>query len=249
MTRALPRANLNSSRLIRFLADLSIVDTAESKQSFAERLGQWIDFADAITLQGAHNTSVASPSAAQSGALVALEEEFTRIRTTLVSSITQSCSSTVGETRIKLPAPKPGVGIEIATTFGPYHRFYLAHQGEMESSIRPLRTNVRQVLSKASATLKQLAALDASLDKILSARERQLLSTVPLLLERRFEQLLKAHQQALFETPQADDPAMWMEPGAWLAGFCNELQGALLAELDLRLQPIAGLINAFSNEK
>jgi hypothetical protein len=81
--------------------------------------------------------------------------------------------------------------------YEPYRRFYLAHQGEMESCVRSLRTSVRQALSRASTTLKQLAALDEALDKILCVRQRQLLSTVPLLLERRFEQLLKARQQPL----------------------------------------------------
>ena len=47
---------------------------------------------------------------------------------------------------------------------------------------------------------------------------------------------------------QTDDPAMWMRPGAWLANFRDELLEALLAELDVRLQPAMGLIEAFSNE-
>ncbi len=258
MTQSLPRTNFNRSRLLRFLADLSIVDAAESKQVFAERLGQWLDFSDAITLHAAHNANSTSSSTAPSGVQsvagvsgvsgVAVEEEFARVRTALVNSITTSCSSSIGETRIKLPTPKPGAAIAIAIAFDPYRRFYLAHQGDMELSVRPLRSRVRQALSRASATLKQLAALDEALDKILSVRERQLLSTVPLLLERRFEQLLKAHQQPLVDTRQADAPALWMQPGGWLADFCKELQGVLLAELDLRLQPTVGLIEALRNE-
>ena len=253
MKRALPRTNFNSSKLIRFLTDLSIVDAAESKQAFAERLGEWLDFADAITLHAAHNASASNSSAAYSGkpsvANNSVEEEFARTRTVLVNSITTSCSPDGGEARIKVPTPKPGTAIETAVAYEPYHRFYLAHQGEMELGVRSLRSNVRQALSRASATLGHLAALDAALDKILGVRERQLLSTVPLLLEKRFEQLLKAHQQRLADTPQPDDPGLWMQPGRWLAGFCRELQGVLLAELDLRLQPTVGLIEAFSNRK
>lgn len=252
MKRALPRTNFNSSKLIRFLTDLSIVDAAESKQAFAERLGEWLDFADAITLHAAHNASVSNSSAAHSGkpsvANDSVEEEFARTRTALVHSITTSCSPDAGEARIKLPTPKPGADIEIAAAYEPYHRFYLAHQGEMELSMRSLRSNVRQALSMASATLAQLAALDAALDKILGVRERQLLSTVPLLLEKRFEQLRHTHRQQLADAQQTDDPALWMQPGEWLARFCRELQGVLLAELDLRLQPTVGLIEAFSNK-
>ena len=36
-------------------------------------------------------------------------------------------------------------------------------------------------------------------------------------------------------------------PG-WLASFANEWRNALLAELDLRLEPVAGLGDALRNE-
>ena len=42
----------------------------------------------------------------------------------------------------------------------------------------------------------------------------------------------------------ADDPATWVTPGSWLEAFCHDTQAVLLAELDLRLKPVAGLIAA-----
>ena len=246
MSRALPGTNFNSSRLTRFLADLSIVDDGGSKQAFAERLGQWLNFADAITLTAAHGTT--SPAAAlRSVSTAELEDEFAAARTALARSITASCSPLAGETRIKWPAMQPGAAIE-AVAYEPYRRFYLAHQGEMEVAIRPWRSKARQALAQTGGKLRQLAALDGALDKILGARERQLLATVPALLERRFAQLASAHQRRLAETGQADDPGLWMQPSGWLAEFCNELKMALLAELDLRLQPTVGIIEAISNE-
>jgi hypothetical protein len=241
----------HDSSLIRILADLCLVEAAESKPVFAERLAQWLDLSDAITLHAAHNASAASSPAVQSGvpsvAGIAVEEEYARVKTDLVDSITKSCSPNMGEARIRWPTPKPGMGIEV-TAYEPYRRFYVAHQGAMELRVRPLRTRVRQALSRASTALKQLAALDEALDKILCVRERQLLSTVPLLLEKRFEQLLKAHPQPPVGTPQADARALRRQPGEGLADFCKELQGVLLAELELRLQPTAGLIEALRNE-
>ena len=245
MRRALPGTNFNSSRLTRFLADLSLVDAGGSKQAFAERLGQWLNFADAITLHAAHGAT--SAAAERSVATTALEAEFSAARAALVNSITASCSPLAGETRIKLPAMQPGAAIE-ALAYEPYRRFYLAHQGEMEVGVRPLRSKARQALARAGQNLRQLAALDGALDKILGARERQLLATVPALLEKRFAQLASAHQQRLAETGLPDDPELWLQPGGWLADFCNELKMALLAELDLRLQPTVGLIEALSNE-
>ena len=45
-----------------------------------------------------------------------------------------------------------------------------------------------------------------------------------------------------------DDPARWMQPGGWLVRFCAEMQRVLLAELDLRLMPVAGLVAAVDKE-
>jgi hypothetical protein len=249
MTRALPRTNFNSSRLIRFLADLAVVDAPETGHDSAEKLALWLDFTDAITLSAVHDASPPdTPAGGQSVASTAWAEEFARARADLVNTITQSCMPNGAATRIKLPTSPLDAAIESAAAYEPYRRFYLAQQREMELNLGPLRARVREALAKASPTLNKLAALDEALDGALRARESKLLATVPVLLDKRFEQLRKAHQQTLLDSGHADDPALWMQPGGWLANFCRELQGVLLAELDLRLQPAVGLIEALSNE-
>lgn len=254
MTRALPRTNFNSSRLIRFLADLDSVDAAEPGDAFAERLGLWLEVTDAISLSSALNArqpvAANAPEAPAGGAAArtAIGEEFARKREALVNSIARSCSPEAGEGRIKLPVPKAGADLEGAAAYEPYRRFYVAHQRDMEANIRPLREKARQALAQAAPALKKLAALDAVLDKVLSAREGQLLLTVPLLFEKRFAQLLAAHRQRLAASGQEDDPETWQQAGGWLADLGKELQALLLAELDLRLQPAVALIEALSNE-
>lgn len=252
MTRVLPRTNFHSSKLIRCLADLSIVEAVEPGNAFAEKLGLWIHFTDAITLSAVHNDSIAStpkmPPEAQFVAPVAVGIEFDRIQAGLVNSIMKSCSPNSGKTHITLPAPKLELPMDLAAAYAPYRRFYDAHQRDMELSIQPLRINVREALAKASPRLKKLADLDAALERILRDRESKLLSKVPVLLKKRFEQLFKAHQQMLADTQQADNPAGWMQAGAWLARFCNDMQTLLLAELELRLQPTVGLIEAFKQD-
>jgi len=118
----------------------------------------------------------------------------------------------------------------------------------METSIHPLRAKARDVLSGASLKLAKLAVLDAALDQILLNHESKLLATVPALLKRRFEYVRKQHQLSRADDRQADDPVTWMQPDGWLADFFKVLNGALLAELDVRLQPTLGLIEAFGNE-
>ena len=143
-----------------------------------------------------------------------------------------------------LPTPRLELPIDLAATYAPYRRFYDAHQHDMELSIQPLRTNVRAALAKTSPRLRKLATLDAAFERILRERESKLLTKVPQLLKKRFEQLFKEHQQKLLDTQQADNPAAWTQAGAWLARFCDDMQMLLLAELELRLQPTLGLIEA-----
>lgn len=267
MTRILARTNFHSSKLIRYLANLDMVDAVDPGNAFAEKLGLWVHFADAITLSAVHNDSVASPSKSQSSmqrgeqaaaracaaaiaataaTAAAAAAEFERTQAFLVNSIMKSCAPNAGKTHISLPAPALELPMNLATAFVPYRRFYEEHQRDMELRIQPLRCNVREALAKASPRLRKLADLDAALEKILRERERQLLSKVPVLLRKRFEQLFREHQQKLADARQADNPAGWTQAGAWLARFCNDLQMLLLAEAELRLQPAMGLIEAFN---
>lgn len=252
MTRVLPRTNFHSSKLIRHLADLAIADAADPGHAFAEQLGQWVHFADAITLSAVHNDGMASlpamPPETQAVARAAAGAEFDRIQAFLVNSIMKSCSPNPGRIHIKLPEPLLELPLDLAAAYAPYRRFYEAHQRDMELSIQPLRVNVREAVAKSSPRLRKLAELDAALEKVLRDRESKLLSKVPVLLKKRFEQLFKEHQQTLADTRQADNPSAWTQAGGWLARFCNDMQMLLLAEVELRLQPAMGLIEAFKQD-
>lgn len=248
MAQGLPRTRFNSSRLVRVLAELALADVPESKQSFAERLGQWLDFGDALTLYSALNADASAIRSAPSPASAAAREEFVRVRSALADSISTDAVPRPGKARVEFPVPAPQASLEEAADFAPYRRYYLAHQRDMNAAIGPLRATVRAALAGHSATLERLAALDGVLDQALAARERSQLATVSVLLGRRFEHLLEAHRAALDEVHQEDDPQRWMAPGGWLAGFCAEMQTVLLAELELRLQPVAGLLAALNYE-
>lgn len=252
MTRALTRTHFHSSRLIRTLAELAVLEQHAPATAFAERLALWIDFADAIALCAVHNANGAGPAGAlaesSSGAHGSVGEDFARTRARLENAITQGGAPHAGRTQPKLPTLAPGVSAEDASAYEPYRRYHLAQQRDMESGVRSLREKMRGVVGAASPKLKQLVALDAAFDAILVERESHLLSTLPSLLKKRFSQLHQAHQQALADV-QTDSPERWMKPGGWLARFRSELQTVLLAELELRLQPSLGLLEAFNNEK
>ena len=230
MTRSAPSTHVDRSGLVRRLAGLAPSPTSPAA-SMGARLGDWLDFNAAMTLFAALNTTrsvTAAPPAARAGALEAMVEQA---RATLTEAI--RASTTPGaRARIKWPQPAPESPVESAADYAPYHRFYLAQQREMETRIGVLRATVREALAADEPAMQHVAALDAAFDKALGQRERSLLAKVPLLLEKRFAQLRAAH------------PA-----SGGLEIFAREMQGVLLAELETRLQPVAGLIETLSNKE
>lgn len=252
MTRVFPRTNFHSSRLNRCLSDLGIADAVDPGNAFAEQLGLWIHFADAISLSAVHADGIRRQPKMQPEAKAALlsaaSAEFDRIHALLANSIKASCSPKPGRAHIKLPEPHFDLPMNLTAAYAPYRRFYEAHQRDMDLSIQPVRVNVREAVAKASPALRKLADLDAVLEKTLRDREGKLLAKVPVLLKKRFEQLYKEHQLTLVDPQQADNPARWTQAGGWLARFCSDLQMLLLAELDLRLHPAMGLMEAFKQD-
>ncbi len=97
----------------------------------------------------------------------------------------------------------------------------------MQSAIEPLRALARAAVAQRSSDLQRLAALDEVLEPVLAAREQALLGLLPTLLEQHHERLRRA---------APDGIATWKEV------FRQDMHSLLRAELELRLQPVRGLI-------
>jgi Protein of unknown function (DUF3348) len=85
------------------------------------------------------------------------------------------------------------------------------------------------------------------MEQALGGREQQLMSTVPAILARRFEELRKNQTAAGCGASPPHQPASQQAAETWQLVFGQELQALLLAELDDRLQPVAGMVDAFKN--
>jgi hypothetical protein len=259
MAQASQRTVFHGSTLARLLSRLTDIDVRESRQGTADRLSQWFGWTDAISLSAALD---GSPAAAQSSSRAsgnAEQSECTRVRAALAQAIAEDCAPTAPKKRGHPHAPttpaKPATPATPATAagdtpadtapaFAPYRRRYLTRQQAMETRIAPLRARVRATLAARSPAMARLAAVDVVMEQALAAQERRLLSTVPVLLEKHFERLRQAAQ------PVPDDAQLPLEPDAappsseWLNVFCRHMQDVLLAELDIRLQPVEGLLDA-----
>ncbi len=219
------RAPLASSPLVRLLGEETAADAQPSGMDFAAQLSLWLNAFDAIGLQAAHQAirrlQAAAPAApsGRARAAVSLQEDLRRVRSVLATAIATG-----------VPAPE---GADDG--FTPYRDRHLQLQRQMELMIGPLRAHVREAASQRSPRLRQLAVLDAAMEQALSAREQALWPKLPALLRRRFEQL---------RAGAAGDEGQHQA----LQAFGRAWHQALLAELDVRLAPVSGLVEAAADE-
>jgi uncharacterized protein DUF3348 len=243
MTQALPQVSLGGSRLVRFLTDLSVTGTQVSHRQFTERLGQLIDFSDSITLSDAHarDLEVESEEVAEFGE--GISSEFIRARSTIVQAAMRSFFPGSGPTRIKWPAQEAGIPAGPSSAAAPYLKFYSSQQADIDAKIRGLHLRSREAVARLSPRLERICAIDAALTDALAVHSRRYFSSVPRLLGRRLEFLFSDHQQRVEDGEDAS--SSWLQTREQ---FRRETQGLLLAEIEARLLPSLGLIEALNEE-
>ena len=231
--------SLNGTRLVQILAGLrapdkplppmNLPDGRASAGRFSERLGQLIDFSDSIAISEAHGTGPARAFQAGTASTEDITGEFQRVRDSIVRSVTRSCTPGGGPSRVKLPL-RSDLDLE-APAADPYLKFYSAQQREIAHRVHNLTARIRQDVAGLSPAMARLVAVDTALGNTLAAQTRQYFAEIPALLARHFEQVRR------------DNPGL---PEAVLEQFCAQLRELLLAELETRLLPALGLIEAIN---
>jgi len=218
-----PRTAFHSPPLVRLLAGL---DTAGApvatrpQSSVGERLGAWLDWTDAIALSQALNQTPAwSPPAAP-----AARRAGTRAQgATALARVRDDLSRAIlQDPVIQADDSRP------AADLADIRRAAQARQRAMAAAIGPLRAQLRGLLATTSPAGAHLAALDATLEAALAEQERHQLAAVVQRLERHVQQAQAA------------------AANAWRTRALHTVRQVLLAELDLRLQPAQGLLDAMS---
>jgi hypothetical protein len=234
LAREARRIPLTGSTFIRTLAALDDVSVPPAPDAFAQRLARWVDWTHAFSLSAALGDASARadvPMFGGDGALAADEREFARVKASLTKTIADAPGEDALPPRRMARPPKDAlVPAEMPVEFATLRQRYAKCQLAMETQIVPLRRRLRATLADRSARGAKLAELDTVMEQVVGAQERALLATVAGRLEARFDQWRGA---------DVDAPA-----GPWLERFRQEMRGLLLAELDLRLQPCEGLLQA-----
>jgi len=235
LAREARRIPLTGSTFIRTLAALDDVSAPSAPDAFAQRLAGWFDWTHAFSLSAALGDASARADAPMFGgeaALAADEREFARVKAQLARTIADAPSGAAPSRRVLRPLQDPVAPAEMPADFATYRQRYTKCQLAMETQVVPLRRRLRSTLAERSPRAARLAELDTVMEQVVGAQERALLATVAGRLEARFDQLRGASTDAA------------MPAGPWLERFHHEMRGLLLAELDLRLQPCEGLLQA-----
>jgi hypothetical protein len=296
MLQAPQRSALSGPALVRLLARLAEADVAESRQSLADRLSQWLGWTDAIALSSALDGKPPALAGSARAFGRAEEEECTRVRRSLVSAI--AGDSVLAGTRRHGSSPSsarmsaPRAAVDTQVDYAVFRQRYLALQQSMETAIGTLRGRLRALLATQAPALARLAVVDAVMERALGERERTLLGAVPGLLGGHFERLKEGEARRVAEaeaqtevaadaaitrqqSAEAESGARAMQPESalahvnastaatphaksidagnaaaplasdvWLDAFRKDMQSVLLAELDVRFQPVEGLLAA-----
>lgn len=239
MAKALQRTPVPGPAFIRLLARLTDLDVPQGSPALSDRLSQWIDWTRAVALFKALDGALPAAAADAPGVDGDIEDECARVRASLAGTIVGLES---------LPANRRGNGqggdAGPAPDYAPFQRRCVDTQRAMQAATGRLRGRLRDRLAHRSADMARLAEVDAVMELTLSPREQALLGTVPVLLGMHFERLRQAEATALAGDAAVPANASAATPGAWREVFGRDLRSVLLAELDVRFQPIEGLLAA-----
>ena len=243
MTQAQPHPSLSGTRLVRFLIDLEVADVELSHRHFAERLSQLIDLPDSISLARAHGNIASMPFEPAKVSAATIKEGFLQARASLVQSVIQSVATGSAAT-IACPA-EAQVNDPIGGTddLEPYVKHYSTQQRKIDFAVQKLHSDIRTACLGLSPQLAQLSELDRALNATLSIRYRRCFAVIPKLLQKRYRHLVGKFQQERQNHRRENE--LWLQ---LQEQYRSEVQGLLLAELETRLLPVLGLIEAIDEE-
>lgn len=239
MTELPRRTSFSGPTLVRLLSRMTQVEVAEPAQSPAARLDQWLGWTESILLSKvlsapapAVSAKLGVPGSAADTDVVDVVElaraEYAQLRDTLEQAIFTAAAPPQPLPAAQRRQLRAGVAAEQELDIQSYRRRYTMLQHKMEGNIATLRGRLRGLLAATSPDMARLAAVDAAMEQALGERETTVLAGLPGLLEEHFERL---PQDGRNNT------------------FLRDLSLVMKEELDLRLQPVQGLLSAITTSQ
>ncbi|WP_263570750.1 DUF3348 domain-containing protein [Roseateles oligotrophus] len=188
----------------------------------AARLGAWFGWADAIEISQVLATPPgrAASEAARTESTYWASTELERLQAELASSF--------NHTELACESESISDGASLTELLVPYLQHFTQQQRVIESRTSAFRMRLRASLARASDELARLAQLDDYIERAMASPQLRAMAGLSALLETR----ARKHYA--------------VDPLRWRARLCSDLQRLLRAELDQKLQPVLGLIEALS---
>ncbi|MFY7866942.1 DUF3348 family protein [Roseateles sp.] len=196
--------------------------TPGSPPPAAERLGSWFGWADAIEIAQVLTTppGKAASEAARIKAMHGASADLEQMQAELVSSFNLIELASESE-------PKAD-GATLTELLAPYLQHFAQQQRLIKSRTSTFRIRLRADLARASEQLTRLAQLDEYIERAMETPQLRAMAGLSAVLEARAQK------------HYAEDPLRWR------TRLRTDLQRLLRAELDQKLQPVLGLIEALS---
>lgn len=237
--------SIEGSRLVRFLNDLDVSNADLFDKAFAERISQLIGLHKSLALSGLPLKLARLRFEPRSVCADKVQQEFLRVNQELIETLIECFTPGNGSARVRFPGYREDATEEQLNNFDLYVQFYSARQRQIELKVQHLLSYVRDAAAGHSQRLAQLVMLESSFGEAIVGYDRQCLAAVPRLLEAYFEQLRQEHQDMLTEQSGESTPE---ETPSWINQFSDDMRELLFAELELRLMPVMGLIEAFDED-
>ena len=229
----------NGSRLTHLLTDLGLSNKMPSHKNFAERVGSTIGLPGSLILSNAPtkpNKTDAVKLAANTQK--AIQEQFLTQHSKLIQFIGDCFNRNEKRKRFQLPCINNHDFIHDEKTLAIYQRFYITLQTELNSQANALHSVIRDAISDTTTELNHLCALDKVMSETLSTHQRKAYASIAVFIQKRFD----------FYTPLCASVSDTDKPEEFIIQFNEELKQLILTELDARLQPTYGLIEALNEQ-
>ncbi|MGS2718288.1 DUF3348 family protein [Eionea flava] len=230
--------SFSQSALISGLQSLALVDTKVPHKQFVATVGQFIDFGGAfgladflatlprVSMKEGLDSGVINAKSIQLAYTVARDDGRAHIQERTSAYL----SKVAGEAALEEPEQTAEASLKV------HQRFYSLQQSEMESRVLTLHRQICRQLTRYSPQLAQLVALDNKLAEILASHSRKAFGAIGHLMTKRFDEVLSRLPDATLDAET-------------LSTFIAEMKMLLLAELDIRLHPTLGLVEALIKEE
>lgn len=238
--RETSRNLVSGSALVKCVERMGAKEQSAASDRFTERLTQNLDFNGSLKLSELHGhlrliskkMAVGHPNKTELQEVCSqLDGAYDRVHKAIVLNISQSFDGSVAQPRFPLPSNQENpLKLEISS----YQNFYQAQQSEMSAKIQGLRRYLRDTLAKQTIQSAQLAFIDQTLEETIGLPLRTGFGASVLMINASLERLTK-----LGDDEQKKQGINELHP---------QIRQLLMAELDLRLQPIKGLLDAFKLE-